>query len=194
MRSASSSARGSSSAARGTRSSVTEPHDGVRRRTPADGLRRRGRASTGASRRAGCSGACRNPNETPGPAREVDWPYLRRMERRLHRLVPVTARARHPQGVGGDDRLHARPSADPGAGHHDATARRIDGATVALARRPRDDVGTRGRAGRRRPRARRHDRRRSTSPDCGMDRFDEHGRSPFYDPIALPFPVSADAD
>ena len=32
-----------------------------------------------------------NPNETPGVAREVDWPYLRRMERRLHRLVPVTA-------------------------------------------------------------------------------------------------------
>ena len=27
--------------------------------------------------------------------------------------------------------------------------------------------------------------------DLGMDRFDEHGRSPFYDPIALPFPPSA---
>ncbi len=25
--------------------------------------------------------------------------------------------------------------------------------------------------------------------DLGMDRFDEHGRSPFYDPIALPFPT-----
>jgi hypothetical protein len=25
----------------------------------------------------------------------------------------------------------------------------------------------------------------------GMDRFDEEGRSPSYDPIALPFPVSA---
>ena len=24
--------------------------------------------------------------------------------------------------------------------------------------------------------------------DLGMDRFDEHGHSPFYDPIALPFP------
>jgi sarcosine oxidase subunit beta len=28
--------------------------------------------------------------------------------------------------------------------------------------------------------------------DLGMDRFDERGRSPFYDPIALPFPPDAD--
>jgi sarcosine oxidase subunit beta len=28
----------------------------------------------------------------------------------------------------------------------------------------------------------------------GMDRFDEEGRSPSYDPIALPFPVSAGPD
>lgn len=28
--------------------------------------------------------------------------------------------------------------------------------------------------------------------DLGMDRFDEHGHSPFYDPIALPFPPNAD--
>jgi sarcosine oxidase, subunit beta len=28
----------------------------------------------------------------------------------------------------------------------------------------------------------------------GMDRFDDEGRSPSYDPIALPFPVSADTD
>ena len=31
-----------------------------------------------------------NPDEEPGPGRSIDWPYLRRMERRLHRLVPVT--------------------------------------------------------------------------------------------------------
>jgi sarcosine oxidase subunit beta len=30
--------------------------------------------------------------------------------------------------------------------------------------------------------------------DFRMDRFDEQGRSPFYDPVALPFPVSADDD
>jgi sarcosine oxidase subunit beta len=28
--------------------------------------------------------------------------------------------------------------------------------------------------------------------DLRMDRFDEHGRSPFVDPIALPFPVTVD--
>ena len=30
--------------------------------------------------------------------------------------------------------------------------------------------------------------------ELGMDRFDAHGRSPFYDPIALPFPPSAADD
>jgi sarcosine oxidase subunit beta len=30
--------------------------------------------------------------------------------------------------------------------------------------------------------------------DLGMDRFDEQGHSPFFDPIALPFPPSADDD
>ena len=32
-----------------------------------------------------------NPDEAPGPAREVDWPYLREMEARMHRYAPVTA-------------------------------------------------------------------------------------------------------
>ncbi|HXJ66475.1 MAG TPA: FAD-binding oxidoreductase, partial [Actinomycetota bacterium] len=31
-----------------------------------------------------------NPDEPPGVAREVDWPYLQRMRRRLARLVPAT--------------------------------------------------------------------------------------------------------
>jgi sarcosine oxidase, subunit beta len=30
--------------------------------------------------------------------------------------------------------------------------------------------------------------------DLRMDRFDEHGRSPFVDPVALPFPVQVDQD
>ena len=29
-----------------------------------------------------------NPDEAPGPAREVDWPYLREMETRVRRYVP----------------------------------------------------------------------------------------------------------
>ena len=32
-----------------------------------------------------------NPDEVPGPGRTIDWPYLKRMQRRLARLVPVTA-------------------------------------------------------------------------------------------------------
>src|SRR5256885_8488515 len=31
-----------------------------------------------------------NPDETPGVATEIDWPYLRKMEERLNELVPVT--------------------------------------------------------------------------------------------------------
>ena len=31
-----------------------------------------------------------NPAEKPGPAREIDWDYLRAMERRLNQLLPVT--------------------------------------------------------------------------------------------------------
>src|SRR5207244_6649612 len=31
-----------------------------------------------------------NPKEAPGPGRSIDWPYLRAMERRLHRFVPAT--------------------------------------------------------------------------------------------------------
>src|SRR2546425_1342232 len=31
-----------------------------------------------------------NPKESPGPGRSIDWPYLRAMERRLHRFVPAT--------------------------------------------------------------------------------------------------------
>jgi glycine/D-amino acid oxidase-like deaminating enzyme len=30
--------------------------------------------------------------------------------------------------------------------------------------------------------------------DLRMDRFDEHGRSPFVDPVALPFPIQVDED
>jgi len=31
-----------------------------------------------------------NPSETPGPGRSIDWSYLQKMQRRLHRLVPPT--------------------------------------------------------------------------------------------------------
>ena len=40
-----------------------------------------------------------NPDEAPGPAREVDWPYLREMEARVRRYVPI-AKDLDPQGMG----------------------------------------------------------------------------------------------
>ena len=132
-----------------------------------------------------------NPVEPPGPAREIDWPYLRRMRRRLDALVPATARPRPPPGLGGDDRLHARPPADPRPGDH--AGRRADRRPVGrLAGRSRDDVGT----GRRRaspPTSSLHGRSELIDvTDLGLDRFDAEGRSRLAtDPIALPFPVAA---
>ena len=92
-----------------------------------------------------------NPDERPGPAREIDWPYSARCERGSRRLVPMTPGPRPTQGVGGDDRLHAGPPADPGAGHRPRTVadRRRHG---RRRRRPRDDVGAGRRARRGRPR------------------------------------------
>ena len=109
-----------------------------------------------------------NPKETPGPAREVDWPYLRRMERRLHKLVPVT------QGLGirkawcgtidyTPDHL---PILGPVITTEGVADRRGDG---RLTRRARDDVGACRRPRRRRPGARGPDRR---------DRRDRHGHGP----------------
>ncbi|MGZ5300951.1 MAG: NAD(P)/FAD-dependent oxidoreductase [Actinomycetota bacterium] len=133
-----------------------------------------------------------NPKETPGPAREVDWPYLRRMQRRLNRLVPAT------QGLGirkaWCGTIDYTPDHLPILGPvltTDGTT--IDGATVAspgghgmmwgpAVARVAADLALEGRTG------------LIDVTDLGMDRFDEHGRSPFYDPIALPFPASADDD
>ena len=133
-----------------------------------------------------------NPKETPGPARQIDWPYLSRMERRLHRLVPST------RGLGirkvwcatidyTPDHL---PILGPVLTTQGVT---IEGATVASAgghgmmwgpgvARVAADLALEGQS------------RLIDVADLGMDRFDEQGRSPFYDPIALPFPPSADLD
>jgi glycine/D-amino acid oxidase-like deaminating enzyme len=133
-----------------------------------------------------------NPRERPGPATEIDWPYLRRMQRRLHRLVPATA------GLGIRKAWAATidytPDHLPILGplvRADGT--RVEGATVASpgghgmmwgpgVARVAADLALAG----------------TTDvidvTDLGMDRFDEHGRSPSYDPIALPFPPTADDD
>ncbi|MBI2237848.1 MAG: FAD-binding oxidoreductase, partial [Actinobacteria bacterium] len=128
-----------------------------------------------------------NPNETPGPAREIDWPYLRRMERRLNRLVPVT------KGLGlrkvwaatidytPDHLPILGPAVTP-------SGQRIEGVTIAspcghgmmwgpAVARIAANLALQGKT------------ELVDVSDFGLDRFDEHGRSPFVDPVALPFPV-----
>ena len=64
-----------------------------------------------------------NPDEQPGPAREFDWDYYEKM-RRPDRDAPAGHRRAGPAPrVGGDDRLHARPPADPRAAAPRRTAR-----------------------------------------------------------------------
>jgi sarcosine oxidase subunit beta len=133
-----------------------------------------------------------NPKESPGPATEVDWTYLRRMERRLHRLVPDTAGLGIRKAWAGT--IDYTPDHLPILGPLITTdGARVDGVTVAspgghgmmwgpAVARVAADLALTG----------------STDvievTDLGMDRFDEHGRSPFYDPIALPFPPDAGDD
>jgi sarcosine oxidase subunit beta len=131
-----------------------------------------------------------NPKETPGPAREIDWPYLRRMQRRLGVLVPETKGLRIRKAWCGT--IDYTPDHLPILGPivtTDGTV--IEGATVASpgghgmmwgpgVARVAADLALEGRTG------------VIDVTDLGMDRFDEHGHSPFYDPIALPFPPSAD--
>jgi sarcosine oxidase subunit beta len=133
-----------------------------------------------------------NPRETPGPAREIDLPYLARMRRRLARLVPVT------RGLGvrkawaatieyASDHL---PIVGPVLR---ADGRELGGATVAAAvghgmmwgpavARIAADLALTGATD------------VTDVSGFGMDRFDERGMSRCYDPVALPFPVSADED
>jgi sarcosine oxidase subunit beta len=131
-----------------------------------------------------------NPNETPGPAKQIDWPYLSRMERRLHKLVPRT------RGLGTRRvwcaTIDYTPDHLPIVGPVQTTEGvTIEGTTLASAgghgmmwgpgvARVAADLALEGRS------------RLVDVAELGMDRFDEHGRSPSYDPIALPFPPSAD--
>jgi sarcosine oxidase subunit beta len=131
-----------------------------------------------------------NPKETPGPARQIDWSHLSRMQRRLQRLVPST------RGLGIRKvwcaTIDYTPDHLPILGPVQTTQGvTIEGTTVASAgghgmmwgpgvARVAADLALEG-----------HSRLIDVS-ELGMDRFDEQGRSPFYDPIALPFPPSAD--
>ena len=133
-----------------------------------------------------------NPHETPGIARAVDWPYLRTMERRLNRLVPVT------KGLGirktWAATIEYTPDHLPILGPVVTTdGVQIEGTTIATAcghgmmwgpavSRVAADLALTGTTD------------LIEAPTYRMDRFDAQGRSPFFDPIALPFPMDADAD
>ena len=134
-----------------------------------------------------------NPDERPGVAREIDWPYLRRMQRRLERLVPAA------RGLGlrkawcatVDFTPDHQPILGPGI---TPAGDRLEGVTVAspgghgmmwgpAVARVGADLAVHGRTD------------LLDVAELGLDRFDAEGRSRLAaDPIALPFPLSADED
>ncbi len=134
-----------------------------------------------------------NPDEKPGLAREIDWPYLRRMQRRLERLVPaarglalrkawcatIDFTPDHHPILGpaitpGGDRIEGVTVASPG-GHGMMWGPAVARVAADLAVDGRTDL--------------------IDVTELGLDRFDAAGRSRLAaDPIALPFPLSADDD
>ena len=133
-----------------------------------------------------------NPDEPPGIARQIDWPYMTAMWKRLQKLIPVTTGlelrkawaatidytpdhqpilgpALRPDG----DRIEGVTVASPG-GHGmmwGPAVARIAADLVLEGKTSVTDV--------------RH---------LGLDRFDAEGRSRLTpDPIALPFPTSEQA-
>ena len=131
-----------------------------------------------------------NPNESLGEARELDMTYLRRMQRRLAKLVPVTA------GLGirkaWAATIEYTPDHLPLLGPVVTTAGvEVEGLSVACAcghdmmwgpsvARCAADLALEGRTD------------VVDVADFRMDRFDERGRSPYVDPVALPFPIDVD--
>ena len=131
-----------------------------------------------------------NPDEPPGEAREVDWPYLETMRRRLAEFVPVT------EGLGLRKAWAATidytPDHLPILGPAiTAEGEVLEGVTVASAgghgmmwgpavARVAVDLALDGKTD------------VVDVTDLGLDRFDDQGRSRLAaDSIALPFPTSA---
>ena len=132
----------------------------------------------------------RSPAEPPGPARDIDWPYLRRMRRRLDRLVPaarglglrrawaatidftpdhlpILGPAILPSG----DRIDGLWVASPG-GHGMMWGPAVSRVATDLLMTGRSEL--------------------IDASGLGLDRFDADGQSrSASDPIALPFPVAA---
>jgi len=128
-----------------------------------------------------------NPDEPPGPARDVDWVYLERMRERLAGFLPETSRLglRKVWAATIDYTPDHQPILGPAL---NADGEIIEGVTVASAgghgmmwgpavARIAADLALAG---------------RTTLADVGqlgLDRFDAHGNSRLAtDPIALPFP------
>ncbi|MEP7060397.1 MAG: FAD-binding oxidoreductase [Actinomycetota bacterium] len=134
-----------------------------------------------------------NPNEAPGPARGVDWDYLHLMEKQLNRVVPLTKKLGIRKAWAAT--IEYTPDHLPLLGPvvlRDGSE--LGGATVATANghgmmwgpaiaRIAADLSLAGQT-----RVVKH------ADHFRMDRFDEHGRSPFVDPVALPFPIAVDDD
>ncbi|HEY7827182.1 MAG TPA: FAD-binding oxidoreductase [Candidatus Limnocylindrales bacterium] len=134
-----------------------------------------------------------NPDEKPGIAREIDWPYLRRMQRRLERLVPAVRGLGIRKAWCGtiDFTPDHQPILGPAITPEGALIRGVSVASAgghgmmwgpAVARVAADLVVA-GRTD------------LIDAAELGLDRFDAAGRSRLAaDPIALPFPLSADDD
>jgi sarcosine oxidase subunit beta len=131
-----------------------------------------------------------NPDETPGPARSIDWPYLEAMRHRLAHFLPVTdgLELRKVWAATIDYTPDHLPIFGPAMKTDGST---IEGVTVASAgghgmmwgpavARIAADLALAG----------------ATAvvdvSQLGLDRFDAQGRSRLAtDPIALPFPTDA---
>ena len=134
-----------------------------------------------------------NPKEPPGPGRSIDWPYLRAMERRLHRFVPATGELGlkkawaatieytpdHLPIVGplvlGDGTEVEGASIASACGHGMMWGPAVSRIAIDLSLTGATEVVER-------------------PSDLRMDRFDADGRSTLVDPIALPFPVTLSGD
>lgn len=127
-----------------------------------------------------------NPTETPGVARAIDWKHLKKMRRRLAGFVPATKGL--PIKKVWAATIEYTPDHLPIVGPLlDKTGEQIQGASVASAcghgmmwgpavSRIAVDLALQGSTD------------VTSIVNFGLDRFDEHGNSPFIDPVALPFP------
>jgi sarcosine oxidase, subunit beta len=132
-----------------------------------------------------------DPNDRPGEARSIDWAMYEAMRARLAEFVPATADLgiRKIWAATIDFTPDHLPILGPGL---TSTGEPIEGVTVASAgghgmmwgpgvARVAADLAVHGRTD------------LVDVTDLGLDRFDAEGRSRLEtDPIALPFPVSAD--